>query len=164
MYIREYIREACILEREKERKQARKKERNQERTVCVCVCVRSERVRARKSVNGVLVLRVVTCAHLSYEERGTLGSGYVIRNYTIFGFKSTNSDGPGLPAGAYCCVPRVLCHCRKTHKCRCAGRRLPGELPGARELVLQIRRLHTVYRYRIPGNGSKHCGYHGGHQ
>ena len=35
-------------------------------------------MRARKSVNGVLLLRVVTCAHSSYDSRGTLGSGYVI--------------------------------------------------------------------------------------
>ena len=43
-------------------------------------------MRARKSVNGVLLLRVVTCAHSSYDSRGTLGSGYgIIQSVRVAG-------------------------------------------------------------------------------
>ena len=43
-------------------------------------------MRARKSVNGALLLRVVTCAHSSYDSRGTLGSGYgIIQSVRVAG-------------------------------------------------------------------------------
>ena len=63
-------------------------------------------MRARKSVNGVLLLRVVTCAHSSYDSRGTLGSGYVI-------MQSVRVAG----ASGALHVEKLL-----RRKCRCAGR------------------------------------------